>query len=141
MATTDSTSSTAAQTPPVPIILDYEPISFFQLGLRTARRLPHYAKSYLSSFFPIVFWIHRYNLTWLISDIIAGVTVGIVVVPQGMGYAKIANLPPVTMTNQHSKIHPILTFNRNTVFIRPLWACVSIVSLVHPKISVSDPLR
>jgi hypothetical protein len=30
-----------------------------------------------------------------VSDIIAGVTVGIVVVPQGMGYAKIAQLPPV----------------------------------------------
>jgi sodium-independent sulfate anion transporter 11 len=30
----------------------------------------------------------------LIADLIAGITVGIVVVPQSMGYAKIAQLPP-----------------------------------------------
>ncbi|KAI7851972.1 sulfate transporter family-domain-containing protein [Circinella umbellata] len=77
-----------------PIILDYEPISHFKVATRFFRKLPRYTKEYLCSFFPIVYWIHRYNLTWLVSDVIAGVTVGIVVVPQGMGYAKIANLPP-----------------------------------------------
>ena len=79
-----------------PIILDYEPISHFKSATRFFRKLPRYTKEYLCSFFPIVYWIHRYNLTWLVSDVIAGVTVGIVVVPQGMGYAKIANLPPVS---------------------------------------------
>ncbi|KAI8140113.1 sulfate transporter family-domain-containing protein [Fennellomyces sp. T-0311] len=77
-----------------PIILDYEPISYLKMLKRYARKLPRYTKDYLCSFFPIVYWIHRYNLTWFISDLIAGITVGIVVVPQGMGYAKIANLPP-----------------------------------------------
>ncbi|RCH83056.1 hypothetical protein CU098_001940 [Rhizopus stolonifer] len=55
--------------------------------------MPKYMKSYISNKLPIIYWIYRYNLTWLISDIISGVTVGIVAVPQGMGYAKIANLP------------------------------------------------
>jgi sodium-independent sulfate anion transporter 11 len=36
-------------------------------------------------------------MQWLVSDMIAGITVGIVVVPQGMGYAKIAQLPPVNI--------------------------------------------
>lgn len=31
---------------------------------------------------------------WLVQDVIAGVTVGIVIVPQSMAYAKIANLDP-----------------------------------------------
>ncbi|RCH86655.1 hypothetical protein CU098_000663, partial [Rhizopus stolonifer] len=31
---------------------------------------------------------------WLVRDLIAGATVGIVIVPQSMGYAKIAELPP-----------------------------------------------
>lgn len=31
---------------------------------------------------------------WLIQDVIAGVTVGMVMVPQGIAYAKIANLEP-----------------------------------------------
>jgi hypothetical protein len=41
-------------------------------------------------------------LQWLMSDIIAGVTVGIVVVPQGMGYAKIAQLPAVNYQTSFS---------------------------------------
>ncbi|EAQ87322.1 hypothetical protein CHGG_03941 [Chaetomium globosum CBS 148.51] len=50
--------------------------------------------AYLKELFPFVGWIFHYNLTWLLGDFIAGVTVGFVVVPQGMAYAKLANLPP-----------------------------------------------
>jgi len=39
-------------------------------------------------------WIFHYNLTWLFGDFIAGVTVGFVVIPQGMAYALLAQLPP-----------------------------------------------
>ncbi|KAF3046437.1 Sulfate permease 2 [Didymella heteroderae] len=48
---------------------------------------------YCYSLFPFVHWIGRYNLQWLIGDLIAGITVGAVVVPQGMAYAKLAQLP------------------------------------------------
>lgn len=51
-------------------------------------------KNYLISLFPIAQWIYRYNLTWLYGDLIAGITVGAVLVPQGMSYAKIATLSP-----------------------------------------------
>ncbi|KAI8376374.1 sulfate transporter family-domain-containing protein [Radiomyces spectabilis] len=77
-----------------PIVLDYEPVSYAKEFQHFGRKLPTYTKDYITNLFPIIYWIHRYNLTWLISDVIAGITVGIVVVPQGMGYAKIANLPP-----------------------------------------------
>lgn len=33
------------------------------------------------------------DLGWLTGDLIAGITVGMVVVPQGMSYAQIATLP------------------------------------------------
>ncbi|GAA5814566.1 hypothetical protein MFLAVUS_008065 [Mucor flavus] len=56
--------------------------------------LPEYTKEYIISLFPIASWLHRYNLMWLVRDLIAGATVGIVIVPQSMGYAKIAELPP-----------------------------------------------
>ncbi|TRM56515.1 sulfate transporter family-domain-containing protein [Schizophyllum amplum] len=49
---------------------------------------------YLTSLFPIFGWITRYNLGWLSGDIIAGLTVGMVLVPQGMSYAQIATLSP-----------------------------------------------
>ncbi|KAJ2593385.1 hypothetical protein IWW49_000532 [Coemansia sp. RSA 1797] len=50
--------------------------------------------SYVKSLFPFLTWIYRYNWVWFVGDLIAGVTVGIVVIPQGMAYAKLASLPP-----------------------------------------------
>ncbi|KAF2272079.1 sulfate permease 2 [Westerdykella ornata] len=50
-------------------------------------------KNYFRSLFPFWNWIFHYNLTWLAGDVIAGVTVGFVVIPQGMAYAKLAQLP------------------------------------------------
>ncbi|KAJ6167998.1 sulfate anion transporter [Penicillium chrysogenum] len=48
---------------------------------------------YLVRLFPFVQWIKHYNLQWLMGDLVAGLTVGAVVVPQSMAYAKLANLP------------------------------------------------
>ncbi|KAF5331065.1 hypothetical protein D9619_005937 [Psilocybe cf. subviscida] len=50
-------------------------------------------QAYVISLFPILTWIKNYNLGWLTGDVIAGLTVGMVVVPQGMSYAIIATLP------------------------------------------------
>ncbi|KAK3934259.1 sulfate transporter family-domain-containing protein [Diplogelasinospora grovesii] len=52
------------------------------------------AVEYLRVLFPFLGWIFHYNVTWLFGDFIAGITVGFVVVPQGMAYALLANLPP-----------------------------------------------
>lgn len=48
---------------------------------------------YLHNLFPFTRWILRYNLQWFYGDLVAGITVGAVVVPQGMAYAKLAELP------------------------------------------------
>ncbi|KIM60618.1 hypothetical protein SCLCIDRAFT_1216672 [Scleroderma citrinum Foug A] len=50
--------------------------------------------SYITNLFPILGWISRYNVGWLTGDVIAGLTVGMVLVPQSMSYAQIATLPP-----------------------------------------------
>ncbi|KAI8967034.1 sulfate transporter family-domain-containing protein [Mycotypha africana] len=76
------------------IVINYTPITFKQKLARTYQSVPISLKRYFQDILPILTWIHRYNLTWLVQDIIAGVTVGIVLVPQSMAYAKIANLPP-----------------------------------------------
>ncbi|KAF2498595.1 sulfate permease-like protein [Lophium mytilinum] len=49
---------------------------------------------YFIRLFPFLQWITRYNSQWLIGDLVAGITVGAVVVPQSMAYAKLANLDP-----------------------------------------------
>lgn len=54
----------------------------------------HAAKNYVKSLFPIVHWLPHYNFTWFTQDLIAGITVGCVLVPQSMSYAQLATLPP-----------------------------------------------
>ncbi|KAF2869542.1 sulfate permease-like protein [Massariosphaeria phaeospora] len=53
----------------------------------------HDIANYFIHLFPFLKWITRYNLQWLIGDLVAGITVGAVVVPQSMAYAKLAQLP------------------------------------------------
>lgn len=53
-------------------------------------------KNYLKNLFPFIDWVPHYfnDINWVLSDFITGVTVAIVLVPQSMSYAKLANLAP-----------------------------------------------
>ncbi|CAF4668704.1 unnamed protein product, partial [Rotaria magnacalcarata] len=51
-------------------------------------------KNYFISYLPFLSWIYRYNLTWFWGDLIAGLTVGAIVIPQRMAYAGLAKLAP-----------------------------------------------
>ena len=46
-------------------------------------------------YIPLLGWIKTYNKKMLLSDSVAGLTVGIMLIPQGMAYALLAGLPPV----------------------------------------------
>jgi sodium-independent sulfate anion transporter 11 len=101
------------------IVIDYETLSIKEKVKRLSHQIPYFLKNYISGIFPIFHWIHKYNLSvimtifaisghlsiqqrlillyilqWFVQDMIAGITVGIVIVPQSMAYAKIANLDP-----------------------------------------------
>jgi len=71
----------------------------------------HDLVQYTRSLFPFLHWIGSYNLQWLAGDLVAGkhpvqksspkdmliqsgITIGAVVVPQGMAYAVLADLKP-----------------------------------------------
>lgn len=78
----------------------YTPLYYDESGLDYRKQakdvvatFPSAAKTYLLSLFPIVGWLPRYNLQWLYGDLIAAITIGCIVIPQGMAYAKIATLP------------------------------------------------
>jgi high affinity sulfate transporter 1 len=47
-----------------------------------------------ASFIPILSWLPRYDRSWLRFDILAGLTLWGLVVPEAMAYAGIAGLPP-----------------------------------------------
>ena len=49
----------------------------------------------LKSILPILDWLPNYKKDWLKGDISAGLTVGVMLVPQGIAYAMIAGLPPI----------------------------------------------
>ncbi|KAF3055774.1 Sulfate permease 2 [Daldinia childiae] len=50
--------------------------------------------SYLRSLFPFIGWVRRYNTRWLIADLIAGCTLSLVMIPQGLSNAILTNLSP-----------------------------------------------
>ena len=49
----------------------------------------------LKRIFPFLSWITNYDRSKLNSDLVAGLTVGIMLIPQGMAYAMIAGMPPI----------------------------------------------
>lgn len=42
---------------------------------------------------PVLGWLPKYEKSWAIGDLVAGVTVGLMVIPQGLAYSGIAGLP------------------------------------------------
>jgi SulP family sulfate permease len=44
---------------------------------------------------PILEWLPNYNKSLFKGDLLAGITVGIILIPQGIAYALIAGLPPI----------------------------------------------
>ncbi len=51
--------------------------------------------AYLRSILPILTWLPKYERAWLGADIMAGLAVWAMTVPQALAYAGIAGVPPV----------------------------------------------
>ncbi|KAH6782139.1 sulfate transporter 3 [Perilla frutescens var. frutescens] len=49
----------------------------------------------LQFFFPIFQWAPNYSFKLFKSDLVSGVTIASLAIPQGISYAKLANLPPI----------------------------------------------
>jgi SulP family sulfate permease len=49
----------------------------------------------LKNYFPIFHWLPQYKKSDLRGDLFAGITVGILLIPQSMAYALLAGLPPI----------------------------------------------
>lgn len=63
----------------------------------------------LQSIFPFLGWIREYSARRdLPLDIISGCTVAIMHIPQGMGYALLANIPPIM--GIYTAFFPVLMF-------------------------------
>ncbi|KAK4233507.1 sulfate transporter family-domain-containing protein [Achaetomium macrosporum] len=76
-----------------PFVEDFNWNRARRLAQTGARALPGAAAEYVADKFPIVQWLPRYNPRWLVNDLIAGLTLGLMLIPQGLSYAKIATVP------------------------------------------------
>ena len=62
----------------------------------------------IKSLLPILEWLKPYDRSWLKGDISAGLTVGIMLIPQGMAYALIAGVPPIY--GLYASLAPIIIY-------------------------------
>ncbi len=62
----------------------------------------------MQKYLPFLHWLRNYNKQDFLKDIIAGLMVGIVLIPQGMAYAMIAGLPPVY--GLYAALFPLLVY-------------------------------
>ncbi len=59
------------------------------------RKIKNHFSLNIKQFIPILSWLLNYKKFYLQGDLSAGLTVGIMLIPQGMAYAMIAGLPPI----------------------------------------------
>lgn len=79
-----------------------------QTFLKTEEWLQRKAKSVFSKKMlykrlPILRWLPSYNGTDAIGDLVAGLTVGLTVIPQALAYSGIAGLPAAVICFEFSK--------------------------------------
>ena len=69
-------------------------------------------------FLPILEWLPRYNKAWLAGDIVAGLSVWALMVPQSLGYADISGVPVqygLYAAALALLIYPLFTTSRHVV--------------------------
>uniref|UniRef100_F6VIT0 SLC26A5/6-like anion exchanger n=1 Tax=Ciona intestinalis TaxID=7719 RepID=F6VIT0_CIOIN len=68
------------------------------------------AKTFFLNLFPLLAWLPKYDVKgWLLADVISGVTVGVMQIPQGMSYALLAGQHPIY--GLYNAFFPVLLYS------------------------------
>ncbi|XP_052199011.1 probable sulfate transporter 3.5 isoform X2 [Diospyros lotus] len=98
-------------------------------------------KKAIQYFVPIFQWLPNYNLRLFRYDLLAGITIASLAIPQGISYAKLANVPPVI--GLYSSFVPPLVYavfgSSKHVAVGTVAACSLLISsTIGDKVSPND---
>ena len=75
----------------------------------------------IASYIPSVSWVPQYRSRFLLADIVAGLTVGFMVIPQALAYAAVAELPVFNIVDHYQYDNNILYYHRYNMGYTPLF--------------------
>ncbi|KAJ9168386.1 hypothetical protein P3X46_019916 [Hevea brasiliensis] len=98
-------------------------------------------KKAVQYFIPIFEWLPNYNLRLFRFDVLAGITITSLAIPQGISYAKLANLPPII--GLYSSFVPPLIYavfgNSKHLAVGTVAACSLLIgNTIGEKVSYQD---
>ncbi|MEU5939655.1 sulfate permease [Micromonospora sp. NPDC047548] len=100
-------------------------------------------RSGLARVVPLLGWLRRYDRVTLRHDLIAGLTVAVMLVPQSMAYAALAGMPPVT--GLYASIVPLLVYallgTSGSLAVGPVAITALMTSAALAPIADGDPAR
>ncbi|HEX5596709.1 MAG TPA: sulfate permease [Micromonosporaceae bacterium] len=100
-------------------------------------------RSGLARFIPLLGWFRNYHRGVLRHDLIAGLTVAVMLVPQSMAYAALAGLPPVT--GLYAAIVPLLVYallgTSGSLAVGPVAITALMTSAALAPLAGGDPAR
>ncbi|KAG5564669.1 hypothetical protein RHGRI_000750 [Rhododendron griersonianum] len=99
------------------------------------------AKKAVQYFVPIFEWLPKYSLRFFKYDLLAGITIASLAIPQGISYAKLANLPPII--GLYSSFVPPLVYavfgSSKHLAVGTVAACSLLIgSIIGQKVSPVD---
>ncbi|XP_047308108.1 probable sulfate transporter 3.5 [Impatiens glandulifera] len=101
------------------------------------------SKKALKYFIPIFDWFPNYNFNLFKYDLLAGITIASLAIPQGISYAKLANIPPIN--GLYSSFIPPLVYaifgSSKYLAVGTVAACSLLISsIIGEKVSpIDDP--
>ncbi|MER7458773.1 sulfate permease [Micromonospora sp. NPDC126480] len=100
-------------------------------------------RSGLARVVPLLGWLRNYDRTTLRHDLIAGLTVAVMLVPQSMAYAALAGMPPVT--GLYASIVPLLVYallgTSGSLAVGPVAITALMTSAALAPLADGDPAR